>query len=185
MSLAVPKVSRRRTDQLRNLVRGLELSAINLDASPRIAEQSLCHCFYYTSFSRAGWTQKKQVAHRTPRSVQAREEHLINLGDLFHSLILAYDLAAQGGFKLSSIVAAAVRIEHGCEIRSHKLMVRFAPAVSFLFQAVSLTFCLRLPGSRGPFFAAAHVPKMTEFVIRKPAAPQPREGAPGPHQKKK
>src|ERR1700727_3727825 len=124
MRLAVPKVSRRRAEPPRNLGRGLELSAINLDASPRIAEQRLRHCFHYTSFSRAGWTQKKQVAHRTPRSVQAREEHLINLGDLFDSLILAYDLAAQGGFKLSSIVAAAVGIEHGCEIRSHILMVR-------------------------------------------------------------
>ena len=65
-------------------------------------------------------------------------------------------------------------IEHGCEIRSHKLMVRFAPAVSFLFQAVSLTFCLRLQGSHGPFFAAPHVPEMTEFVIWKPAAHQAR-----------
>jgi len=32
---------------------------------------------------------------------------------------LSYDPAAQCGFKFPSIVAAAVRIEHGSEIRSH------------------------------------------------------------------
>src|ERR1039458_2734358 len=120
MSLAMSEISRRRTNQLRNLVRVLKLGAVDLDAGMGIAEQGLCHGFHHASLPRTGRSQKKQVAHRTPRRVQARQKNLVNLGNLFDGLILADDLAAQGGFKLSSIVAAAVRIEHGCEVRSHK-----------------------------------------------------------------
>src|SRR5258707_6854512 len=121
MSLAVPEVSRRRTDQLGNLVRVLELGAINLDTGARIAEQALRHGFHHTGFAGAGRSQKKQVPHWAPRSIQAGQKHLVNFGDFFYGLVLSHDAAAQGCFKLSSIVAAAVRIQNGSEIRSHKI----------------------------------------------------------------
>src|ERR1700734_997547 len=119
MRLPMSQVSRRRTNQLCNLVRMLKLGAVNFDAGPRIAEQGLGHGFYHASLSRTRRSQKKQVAYRTPRRIQSRQKHLVNLGYFFDGLVLPHDLAAQGGFKFSSIVTAAVGIEHGCEIRSH------------------------------------------------------------------
>src|SRR5258708_40079681 len=130
MSLAVPKVSRRRTDQLRNFVRVLELGAIDLDAGVRIAEQGLGHGFHHARLARPGVPQKQQVPYAAPRRVQAGQKHLINLGDLFDSLVLPNNAAAQGGFKFSRIGAAAVRIEHSSKIRSHSF------PFSFLSQAV-------------------------------------------------
>ena len=54
MSLAMPEVSRRRTDQLCDLVGVLELGAVNLDAGVRIAEQGLRHGFHHASLAGAG-----------------------------------------------------------------------------------------------------------------------------------
>src|SRR5207249_4481032 len=44
--------------------------------------------------------------------------------DLFERRVLPHNAAAQSSIKLSSIVAATVRIEHCCEIRSHKIVVQ-------------------------------------------------------------
>src|ERR1700733_15767849 len=123
MSLAMSQIPRRRADQLRNLVRVLELRAIDLDAGVRIAEQSLGHGFPPARFARAGRPQEKQVAHGASGSVQASQKHLVNLGDLFDRLVLTHDAASQSGFKLPSISAAAVRIEHGSKVRSHKVVI--------------------------------------------------------------
>ena len=121
MSLAMSQISRRRADQLRDLVGMLKLRAIDLDAGMRVAEQRLGHRFHHPRFARAGRAQKKQVAHRTSRRIQSRQKHLVDLGHLFNSLVLPYDAAAQCGFKFPSIVAAAVRVQHGSQIRSHIL----------------------------------------------------------------
>ncbi len=45
MSLAVSQVSRRRTDQLGNLVGVLEFGAIDLDAGTGVSEKRLGHGF--------------------------------------------------------------------------------------------------------------------------------------------
>src|SRR4029077_21275112 len=96
--------------------------------------------------------QKEQVAHGTPRSIQPGQKHLVNLGDLFNSLVLAYDAAAQGGFKLSSIGAAAVRIEHGSEIRSHKIFSFSSQAVFLgLLPAFRRTLQALVPRNSRPF----------------------------------
>jgi hypothetical protein len=55
-----------------------------------------------------------------PGSIQAGQKHLVNFCDFFDGLILADNLAAQGGFKLSGITAAAAWIEYGSEVCSHK-----------------------------------------------------------------
>src|SRR5579862_5407475 len=132
MRLAVSQITRRRTDQLRNLVRVLELSAINLDAGMRVTEQSFGHGFHYACLPGSGRPQKKQIAHRAPWRIQPRQKHLVDLGDLFDGLVLTHNPAAQRSFKLASVAAAAVRIEYGSEIRSHRLSV-FLQAVCSAF----------------------------------------------------
>ena len=156
MRLAMTQISRRRTDQLRNLMRVLKLGAIDLDAGMRVAEQRLRHGFHHARLPRARWPKKKQVAHRTPRGVQPRQKHLVNLGDLLDGLVLTYDAAAQCGFKFSSIGAAAVRIEHCSKVRSHKV-------ASFLSQAIPRpSFCFtRTLRPCSPL----HGFKLTKFVI--------------------
>src|SRR6266567_8838128 len=142
MRLAMSQISRRRANQLGNLVRMLELRAINLDARPRVPEQGLGHGFDHTRLARSRGPQEQQVSHRTSRRVQPSQKHLINFDDLFDGGVLPHNAAAQGGIKLSSIVAATVRIEHCCEVRSHKIVARgsghfpfrpFSPALVYLF----------------------------------------------------
>src|SRR5262245_20932037 len=104
MCLAMTEVSRRRTDQLGDLVRVLELGAVNLDAGARIAKKRFCHCLDDSGLAGAGWPEKKQVADRAPRRVQARQKHLIDLGDLLEGLVLPDDLPPQRTFKVAGIV---------------------------------------------------------------------------------
>ena len=116
------QISRRRSDQLRNLVRVLKLRAINLDAGPRVPKQRLGHGLHHPRLPRSRRPQEQQVPHRTSRRIQPRQKHLIDFDDLLDGRVLPHNAAAQGGIKLSSIVAATVRIEHCCEIRSHRVV---------------------------------------------------------------
>ncbi len=109
----------------------LELGAIDLDAGVRIAKQRFRHGFHHARLARPGGPQKQQVPHGTPRRVQAGQKHLVNLGDLFDSLVLPNNAATQSGFKLSSIGAAAVRIEHSSKIRSHSFPFSFLSRAVF------------------------------------------------------
>jgi hypothetical protein len=52
-------------------------------------------------------------------------------------------------------------------------MIRLAPGVWFLFQAVFSALCLRCQGFSGPFFATPQFSKMTKFVIWKPSLASP------------
>ena len=126
------QISRRRANQLGNLVRMLELRAINLDASPRVPKQRLGHRFDHARLARSRRPQKQQVPHRTPRRIQPRQKHLIDFDDLFESRVLPHNAAAQRSIKLSSIVAATVRIQHCCQIRSHKIVVRLPDIFPFV-----------------------------------------------------
>src|SRR5579864_348836 len=159
MRLPVPQVSRWRPNQLGNLVRMLELGAINLDASPRVPKQRLGHGFHHARLPRSRWPEKQQVPHRTSRRIQPRQKHLVDFHNFFHCLLLPHNAAAQGGIKLSSIVAAAVGIEHGCEVRSHGFIARnyrtfslsrpFSSALLWLFPTV-MCFLTWSPFSRTP-----------------------------------
>src|SRR6476661_9042257 len=120
MRLPVSQISRGRADQLRNLMGVLELGAIDLDTRPRVPKQRLRHRLDYTRLPRPGRSQEQQVPHGASWRVQACQEHLIDLYHLLDRLILPHNSPPQGSFKLSSIVASPVRIEHCCEIRSHK-----------------------------------------------------------------
>jgi len=91
----------------------------------------LGHRFDHARLTRPGRPQKQQIPHRTPRRVQAGQKHLINLYHLLDCLVLPPNAAAQGAFKLSRIVAATVRIEHCCQVRSHKNRCPRLPFLSF------------------------------------------------------
>ena len=125
VGLAVAEVSRRRADQLGDLVGVLELGAVDLDAGARIAEQGLGHGFDHAGFARTGGPKKKKIADRTSGRVQARQKHLVDLGHLFNGGILADNFAAQGVLKLPGIVATAGRVEHCVEHRLHKSLAPF------------------------------------------------------------
>src|SRR5580765_1357867 len=109
----------------------LELGAIDLDAGSRIAEKRFGHGLDDAGLARSRRPQEKEVAYRTTGRIQPREEHLVNLNDLLNRLVLSHNAAAKGGFKFSCIVAAAVRIKHRGEIRSHKIGVRYLGHLPF------------------------------------------------------
>src|SRR5271167_2142432 len=113
MRLAMSQVPRGRANQFGNLVGVLKLSAIDLDAGLSVAEQGLGHGFHYPRFARTGRPEEQEIAYGTARSIQPSQKHLIDFRDLLDGLILADNLAAQGVLKVTSIVAAAGRVEHG------------------------------------------------------------------------
>src|SRR5260370_41954141 len=80
---------------------------VNLDAGMSVAEQGLGHGFDDTGLARPGGPQEQEVAHRPTRSVKPGEKHLVDFNHPFDGLVLADNAAAEGGFKLSRIVAAA------------------------------------------------------------------------------
>src|SRR5258708_12464716 len=125
MRLPVSQVSRRRADQLGNLVRVLELRAIDLDARARVTEQRFSPRFHHPRLAGTGRSQKQEIAHWTAGRIQPSQKHLIDFRDLLDRLILPYDLPAQGGFKLTGVIAAAARGQHGCKVRSHRFASLF------------------------------------------------------------
>src|SRR5208283_1627093 len=111
VSFAVTKVARGRTDQLRNFVRVLELRAINFDARTRIAEERLCHGFDHAGLAAARGTEEEKVTDWTTRSIKARQEHLINLGDFLDGGILPDDTLTHGFLEFTRIVRAFARVQ--------------------------------------------------------------------------
>jgi len=55
----MPQVSRRRADQLGDLMAVLKLGAIDLDYRPRVVQQGLCRCLYNASLARPGRPQEE------------------------------------------------------------------------------------------------------------------------------
>src|SRR5579871_81093 len=150
MRLPMAQISRRRADQFRDLVGVLELGAINLDAGPRVTEQGLGHSLNHPRLARTGRSEEQKVAHRSPGRVQPGQKHLVDLDDFFNRLVLPHNAAAKGCIKLPSIAAAAIRIEYGCEIGSHKITVRLRDPHSFRLAVVSGSFSA-LAELCGPF----------------------------------
>src|SRR5438094_15335 len=161
MRLAMPQVARRRTDQLGDLMAVLEFGAVNLDAGASIAKQRFSDGFNHSGFAAAGWTKKKKIAYRTPRRVQAGQEHLIDLNYFFDRCVLADDSTPQSCIKLQSVIAAPTRIKRSIKTGLHmmspcepsalpgqkgpgyRLLVRWAKPVPELFQPQSQTPELR------------------------------------------
>ncbi len=111
MRLAVPQISRRRTNQFRDFVRVLELGAVHLDYRARIAKQHFGRGFHHPRLARAGWPQKQQVPHRTPRRIQPRAKDLVQVHNRLYRFILPHNLASQPRFKIPGFHAALAWVE--------------------------------------------------------------------------
>ena len=105
MRFAMAQISRRRADQLGDLVRVLELRAVDLDQARGSPKSDFGHRLHYARFARTGRPQKQEVAHRTPWRIQPRQKHLVELGHLLYGRILADDLPPQSGLKILRFAA--------------------------------------------------------------------------------
>src|SRR5262249_32262217 len=121
MGLAMAQVARRRTDQLGNLMAVLEFSTINLDDRPGIAKKRLRHRLHHARLARSCRTEKEQVPHRTPGSIQSSQKHLIDFNHFFDGRVLANDLAPQRGLKVPRIGAAPCGIKSSIKAGPHKI----------------------------------------------------------------
>src|SRR5579864_2122318 len=103
MGLAVAEIARRRADQFCDFVGVLKLGAIDLDAGAGIAKQSFSERLDNASLAGSGRAQKQQIANRASGGIQSRQEHLINLDDLFYRCVLANNLSAEAAFEVPSV----------------------------------------------------------------------------------
>src|SRR5437773_4942235 len=87
-----PRVSRRRTDELGNLMRVLVLRAVHSDDRARIPKQDLCGGLYQACLPRPGRAEKKKRTYRAVWRVQARAKNLIQLHQGLYSRFLPNDL---------------------------------------------------------------------------------------------
>src|SRR5204862_3866808 len=94
MGFAMTQVSRRRADKFCDFVGVLKLGAIYFDARARVAEQRFRQRLNHAGLAGPGWPQKKQIPYGPSWRIQSRQEHLINLYDLFHRRVLPNNLAA-------------------------------------------------------------------------------------------
>src|SRR6266480_2887214 len=106
MGLAMAQIAGRRTNQLGNLVRVLELRAIDLYDRARIPKKDLGRSFHNARLSRTGWTEEQQVAYRAAGRIQSGTKHLKHVNQGLHTLFLPYDLCSQGRLKITRVIAA-------------------------------------------------------------------------------
>src|SRR5205814_8933755 len=95
MGLAMAQITGRRTNQLGNLVRVLELRAIDLYDRSSISKKDLGGSFHNARLSRTGWTEEQQVAYRAAGRIQSGTKHLKHVNQGLHTLFLPYDLCSQ------------------------------------------------------------------------------------------
>src|SRR5215472_16133009 len=114
MCFPVPEVSRRRTNELGNLMRVLVLRAIYFDDRARIAKQDLCGGLYQACLPRPGRAEKKKRAYRAIWRVQARAKNLIQLHPRFDPCFLPDDLGPQFVFKFDSLFAVQIGPKNRC-----------------------------------------------------------------------
>ena len=111
MRLAVPQISRRRADQLRDFVRVLEFGAVHFDHRARIAEQHFGRSFDHARLARARRPKEQQIPHRPSRRVQPRAKHLVQIHHRLHRFVLPHNLAPKPRFKIARLEAAPSRIQ--------------------------------------------------------------------------
>src|SRR5581483_10779882 len=119
VSFPVSEVSRRRADQLGNLVTVLELGAIDLDAGSCVSEERLGHCFNDSRFARTRRPEKEKIAYRTSWRVQPCQKHLVDFGHFLDGVVLTNDPAAEIPFKLFSFRPPSGGVERGIETGFH------------------------------------------------------------------
>src|SRR5882762_4393229 len=96
MRFAMTQIAWGRANQLGNLVRVLELRAIDLYDRTSIPKKDLSGRFHNAGHSRTGRTEEQQIAHRSAGRVQSCTKHLEHVNKGLHALFLPYNLGAQG-----------------------------------------------------------------------------------------
>src|SRR6476620_4325676 len=111
MSFPVTEVAWRRTNQLRDLVRVLKLRAIDLNDRASIAKQNLGSRFHEVRFAGTSRAKKEQVAYGSSGRVQTCTEHLVEIDEGLHALLLPHNLHTESLIESACVVAADAGIE--------------------------------------------------------------------------
>src|SRR5437899_1629725 len=118
----------------------LEFRAIYLHDCARIAEERLRHCFHHSSLARAGRPKKQKIPHRPAGSIQAGEEHLVDLRYLFDCRILPNNFSPQSQFEVLGVCTAKGRIKSCIKTGFHKsLAVSLWPTPAHLLTSAALS----------------------------------------------
>src|SRR5208337_514885 len=137
MGFTMTQIARRRANQLGDLVRMLELSAVNLDAGAHIPKQRLRHGLDDAGLARPRRSQEEEIPNWAAGRIQSRQKHLINFADFLDSGILAYDPAPKSGLKLLCGVAALRGIQ-SCVQSGFHFICHLRPSDKFLITPTNL-----------------------------------------------
>src|ERR1044071_6716537 len=105
------QIARRRTDELGDFVAVLELCAVNLDESAWIPEQNLRSGFHDSRFTRAGRSQKQQIADGPAGRRHSGQIGLVNVYDLLNAPLLADDFAPESPLEVEYVRASHFGVE--------------------------------------------------------------------------
>src|SRR4029079_5901312 len=108
------EVSRRRADQLRNLVRMLKLRAVDLHDRVGVAVQNFRRGFDNASFTGTSRPQKQHRAARPVWRVHAGEKDLVEAAHAAHCAFLTYDASVETLLEVLSARALLIRIQEDC-----------------------------------------------------------------------
>src|SRR5262245_42633404 len=108
------QISRRRADELGNLVGVLKFCTVTLDSRARVTKEDVGSGFNAQSSAGAGGTKKEQRGKWTPRLVHPSEEQLGEVAHTAHRFLLADD----PGLQLLIELLGALTFESGVEEES-------------------------------------------------------------------
>src|SRR5260370_29147300 len=106
MRFPVSKISRRRSDQFRDLVAMLKLGAIDLNYGAGIAQQALRSGLHHPGLTRTSGSQKKEIPDRSAWTRHPGKERLVDVDNLLDALILANDALPQVRLELFRFVTS-------------------------------------------------------------------------------
>src|SRR6266478_9047403 len=111
MRLPMPQISRRRANQLGNLMGVLKLRAIHLDHRAGVSKENLGSRFHDARLARTGRPEKQQISYRTAWRIQSGAKDLVQVHQCLHTLFLSDNFPPQRGLEIDRVRAALVGIE--------------------------------------------------------------------------
>jgi hypothetical protein len=93
----------------------LEFRAVDLDNCTTVSEQNLGSSFYCACLASACRPQKQQVPDWAPGTMQASAEHLVQVDQCLHGLLLPDDFLPQRTLELASCGTAFFRVQNSRE----------------------------------------------------------------------
>src|SRR5882724_9078977 len=92
---AMSKIARRRADKFGDLVRMLELGAINLDDCVAGAQKNFCSSLYYVAFTRTCRTKEQHCPYGFGRIIQSGLKYLVKRSQFANRTLRPDDPGAQ------------------------------------------------------------------------------------------